>query len=112
MDPPRLTSVVEEAGADGLYLFAPTGDGAKARFFGPGLAVDEDAATGSAAGPLGAYLVSHGAAAGRLRIRQGEEIGRPSELHVHVERDGDTWSVRVGGGVRVVGRGEFELPDR
>jgi trans-2,3-dihydro-3-hydroxyanthranilate isomerase len=111
MQPQLLTAVVEEAGADGFYLFALTDGGARARFFGPGVGVDEDPATGSAAGPLGAYLAARGAGGmpGRLLIRQGEEIGRPSELHVDVRRHGDGWSVRVGGGVRVVGRGEFEV---
>jgi trans-2,3-dihydro-3-hydroxyanthranilate isomerase len=113
VDTRTLTAVVEEAGADGLYLFAITADGAKARYFGPGVGVDEDPATGSAAGPLGAYLAERGAGGmpGRLLIRQGEELGRPSLLEVEVMRDGGAWRVRVGGGVRVVGRGEFDLPD-
>jgi trans-2,3-dihydro-3-hydroxyanthranilate isomerase len=113
MDPPRLTAVVEEAGADGFYLFALTDDGAQARFFGPGVGVNEDAATGSAAGPLGAYLAGRGVGGmpGRIVIRQGREMGRPSELHVDVRREAATWEVRVGGGVRIVGRGEFEIPD-
>ena len=110
-DPRILAPLVEEAEADGFYLFASTSEGARARFFGPGVGVDEDAATGSAAGPLGAYLAHHGLARGSLLIRQGEEMGRPSELHLHVEGDGGSWSVRVGGGVRMVGKGEFELPD-
>ena len=42
-------------------------------------------------------------------IRQGEQVGRPSELHVEVDREGEGWRVRVGGGVRVVGRGELDL---
>jgi predicted PhzF superfamily epimerase YddE/YHI9 len=47
---------------------------------------------------------------GSMVIRQGEEAGRPSTLHVTVEPDGDSWSVLVGGGVRIVARGEFDLP--
>jgi trans-2,3-dihydro-3-hydroxyanthranilate isomerase len=112
MDPPALTSLVRGADADACYLFAPTAEGAKARLFGPGVGVDEDAATGSAAGPLGAYLAEHGVAGGageRLVIWQGEEIGRPSALHVEVRRAGDGWVPRVGGGVILVGRGEFEV---
>jgi PhzF family phenazine biosynthesis protein len=111
-DPGAVNEVALEAGADGLYLFALTDGGVKARFFGPGVGVDEDPATGSAAGPLGAYLADRGAIAGGIEIRQGEEIGRPSVLHVQPEREGDAWRVRVGGGVRMVGRGEFDLPER
>jgi trans-2,3-dihydro-3-hydroxyanthranilate isomerase len=113
IEPRTLTAVVEEAKADGLYLFALAEGGAVARFFGPGVGVDEDPATGSAAGPLGAYLAEHGVgdAKAPIRIRQGEKLGRPSELHVEVTRDDEGWHVRLGGGVRVVGRGEFDLPE-
>src|SRR5438105_3504440 len=49
-----------------------------------------------------------GAADGRLLIRQGMEVGRPSELHLEILPGGQVW---VEGGVAVVGRGTFELPD-
>jgi PhzF family phenazine biosynthesis protein len=79
--------------------------------FEEGFDIGEDPATGSAAGPLGAYLAEHGLAGmpGSLLIRQGEQVGRPSELHVEARREDGTWRVRVGGGVHVVGRGEFDL---
>ena len=75
------------------------------------MGVSEDPATGSAAGPLGAYLAHHGAAGmpGRLRIRQGDEVGRPSELYVEAKPYGDSFEVWVEGGVAIVGRGVFEL---
>jgi trans-2,3-dihydro-3-hydroxyanthranilate isomerase len=88
-DPAAVQDLLDEAGADSLYLFAETGPGtAKARMFANDLGVTEDPATGSAAGPCGAYLAEHGGAGlpgiGRLAIRQGEEIGRPSEMLVSV----------------------------
>ncbi|HXJ65039.1 MAG TPA: PhzF family phenazine biosynthesis protein [Actinomycetota bacterium] len=100
-------------GCDALYLFAVTDEGAKARLFAPGVTVSEDPATGSAAGPCGAYMAARGLGRmpGSMTIRQGDEIGRPSTLHVTVEPEGDSWSVLVGGGVRIVARGEFDLPD-
>ncbi len=71
----------------------------------------EDPASGSAAGPVGVYLAMRGAAGmpGRMVIRQGEEVGRPSVLHVEVLRDGDGWQAIVGGGVYVVGEGAFSI---
>ena len=50
----------------------------------------EDAATGSAAGALGAYLVKHGklSPAHTLHILQGEEMGRPSHIEVEVTQSG------------------------
>jgi trans-2,3-dihydro-3-hydroxyanthranilate isomerase len=109
--PPSVARACEAAAAEELYLFAETPDGVTARFFGPTAAIVEDPATGSAAGPLGAYLAEHGLASmpGRVLVRQGEQVGRPSELHVEVEREGEDWRVRVGGGVHVVGEGVFTI---
>lgn len=59
----------------------------------------EDAATGSAAGSLGAYLVKHGlAGAGHtLQITQGVEMGRPSQIEVEVSQTGRKLTPRVSG---------------
>jgi trans-2,3-dihydro-3-hydroxyanthranilate isomerase len=66
----------------------------------------EDVATGSAAGPAGAYLVHHGRARGGewLTLAQGRFAGRPSALEVQVSPSGD---VRVRGKVYVVGEGQW-----
>jgi trans-2,3-dihydro-3-hydroxyanthranilate isomerase len=58
-----------------------------ARFFNPGSGLDEDPATGSAAGPLCAYL-DHLALLGvskRLTIAQGEFMARPSVIGIHLD---------------------------
>jgi trans-2,3-dihydro-3-hydroxyanthranilate isomerase len=98
--------------AESLYLFAVRGPGdIRARMFDRWPSIGEDPATGSAAGPLGAYLSMHGLAGmpGRSRIAQGEQTGRPSFLHVDIARDGDEWLVRVAGGVRPMGHGAFTI---
>jgi trans-2,3-dihydro-3-hydroxyanthranilate isomerase len=84
------------------------------RMFAPGLGVLEDPATGSAAGPLGSYLVRHGQVsaelARRIVIRQGVSMNRPSVLHVSVEGgSAAVTSVKVGGRAVLVGRGELYL---
>jgi trans-2,3-dihydro-3-hydroxyanthranilate isomerase len=102
----------EASGGECLYLFAIRGDGdVLARMFDASLGVGEDPATGSAAGPLGVYLAAHGLAGmpGTATIAQGEMVGRPSFLHVEVRPSDQTWTVRVGGGVRIVGEGVFRL---
>jgi trans-2,3-dihydro-3-hydroxyanthranilate isomerase len=105
---PRVCGAV---GAGSMYLFAETEQGVTARMFDPELGIGEDPATGSAAGPLGAYLARYGLAGmpGTLRIRQGEQVGRPSLLEVAVAREGDSYRVEVGGGVAIVGEGVFRL---
>jgi trans-2,3-dihydro-3-hydroxyanthranilate isomerase len=78
---------------------------ARARMFATVVPGGEDPATGAAAGPLGAYLAER-AGLERVRIRQGEEMGRPSVLEVEIV-DGRP---RVGGGVIPVIDGEVSLP--
>ncbi len=92
----------------GTACFARDGEGWKARVFVPGHGVGEDAATGSAAGPLALHLARHGRIGfgDEIEIHQGAEIGRPSTLHA-VARSPE--EVEVGGSAVVVARGEFRL---
>jgi trans-2,3-dihydro-3-hydroxyanthranilate isomerase len=105
-------AVCDAADAESLYLFAVRGEGdVRARMFDRFPTIGEDPATGSAAGPLGVYLAMHGLAGmpGSATVSQGEQVGRPSFLHVDCRRDGDGWVVHVGGHVRPMGAGFFEL---
>jgi trans-2,3-dihydro-3-hydroxyanthranilate isomerase len=94
---------------DALVLYAvvvgPDGGAARARGFFLGIdGVVEDPATGSAAGPLLAYLRER-VATESLTVRQGEEIGRPSRIDC-------TWAgdrPRVAGDVVVVADGHVSL---
>jgi len=72
----------------------------------------EDPATGSAAGCAASWLVRHGAAkSGEIvRIVQGVEAKRPSQIIVRAERHGDRIvSVRVAGHAVEVMEGEYFL---
>lgn len=71
----------------------------------------EDAATGSAAGSLGAYLVRHGklAAGHTLTILQGEEMGRPSHIEVEVTQSGKKLVPRVSGAAVKVFEGTINV---
>jgi trans-2,3-dihydro-3-hydroxyanthranilate isomerase len=104
--------VCADTETESLYLFVVRGDGdVMARMFDRSQNIGEDPATGSAAGPLGAYLAEHRLAGmpGRVVIAQGEMVARPSFLHVDVQPMGESFSVRVGGGVRIVGEGSFRI---
>jgi trans-2,3-dihydro-3-hydroxyanthranilate isomerase len=86
----------------GTNCFAGSGSRWKTRMFGLG-GIPEDPATGSAAGPLCAYLNARTGAA-RVDIVQGEAMGRPSRLMCEAgER------VRVAGDVVLLAEGEIEL---
>jgi trans-2,3-dihydro-3-hydroxyanthranilate isomerase len=91
--------------AQSLYLAWHDGDSrARARMFSPLVMEGEDPATGSAAGPLCAYLHRQGLGA-RIEISQGVEINRPSVLRAEI--DGDR--VRVSGDVVIVIEGTVRL---
>lgn len=78
---------------------------AAARMFAPRYAIAEEAATGMAAGGLGALLHAHGLRVPELRFEQGHLMPEPSPslLRVRVEGDGDAIAkVWAGGHVRVV----------
>jgi trans-2,3-dihydro-3-hydroxyanthranilate isomerase len=102
----RLTSA-------GASCFARAGGGWKMRVFVPAHGVPEDAATGSAAGPLSIHLARHGRIAfgEEIEISQGVEIRRPSTLFARA--DGSTSRIErvgVGGSAMIVARGEFRIP--
>jgi trans-2,3-dihydro-3-hydroxyanthranilate isomerase len=93
------------------YCFA-CGDGGKA--FSRGMLpweLYEDAATGSAAGSLGAYLVRHGklSAGHMLSIVQGAEMGRPSHIDVEVTQRGRKLVSRVSGAAVKVFEGTIRI---
>jgi trans-2,3-dihydro-3-hydroxyanthranilate isomerase len=100
-----VAALLDRAEAVNLYLAWHGGGGAvRARMFTQMVEGGEDPATGSAAGPLCAYLHARGITA-RVDISQGVEMGRPSRLVAEI--DGDL--VRVSGGVVRVISGEVLL---
>lgn len=85
------------------------------RMFAPSVGVIEDPATGSAAGPLGAYLehwkvLDNHKESEKMILEQGYEIQRPSKLIVQtiVEND-EIKNVRVSGKVKLTAEGDFFL---
>lgn len=97
-----------------IFVFAPTEQGAYSRMFAPDHGVSEDPATGSATGPLGAYLMRHGLAPGadgtRLISEQGVKMGRRSILHILIHGPNGADGIEVGGYVTPVMEGVLTLP--
>jgi trans-2,3-dihydro-3-hydroxyanthranilate isomerase len=116
----RFRSAVEAFPALGprrlpLYLYAQDGQNAdairlRARMFSPLSGTVEDAATGSAATPLAALLLSLTKdSEQRYDITQGVEMGRPSLLLCSARRAADGVRASVGGGCVPVLKGEISL---
>ena len=102
-----LEALMGPDGTLNFYLAAcdPRGRRAHARMFSRLVEEGEDPATGSAAGPLLAYLRER-AGVDALDVTQGVEMGRPSRLQATLEGD----RARVGGGVVSVMEGTVRLP--
>jgi trans-2,3-dihydro-3-hydroxyanthranilate isomerase len=95
---PDLPGIERIEGTIGLVAWFDEGREVFQRFFAPQIGVPEDPATGAAAGAVGAIRVHQGANAGRLTVRQGEYVGRPSTIHVEIGgQPGSPQGVRVGG---------------
>jgi trans-2,3-dihydro-3-hydroxyanthranilate isomerase len=109
----EATAWLRSLGARWFYVMAPGDDGsprfqARMQFNG-----GEDPATGSAAGCAISYLVRRGLVPSgeTILVRQGLEIGRPSELHLSARLDGVRVSdVRVAGSTVLVAKGTLFLP--
>ncbi len=113
VDPARLDAAVPELahfrhvldatpGLDGrfsLYLYARTGTATLgARMFAPLVGTYEDPATGSAATPLAALLLSlTDSDRATFEIHQGVKMGRPSLLRASAWRAADGIRASVGG---------------
>lgn len=84
-----------------------------ARMFSPSLGILEDPATGAAAAALSGAIHHFDALTDglhRLMIEQGVEMGRPSQIHLHIEVTGNTVSrARIGGEAVPVATGVLYL---
>ena len=109
----EATAWLRERAARWFYVLGPTGGQtpawrARMQFNG-----GEDPATGSAAGCAIAYLVSRGAVqpGQRIAVRQGVEIGRPSDLFLSAKlASAMVTGVRVAGSTVLVAKGRLFLP--
>jgi PhzF family phenazine biosynthesis protein len=110
-DTAKLLSVLRSAEGEGCYLFcldvAQPGSTAHARFFNPTMGIAEDAATGTAAGPLAALLVAKGIVAdgSSVAIEQGYAMDRPSLIRIGVHES----DVRISGRGFVTAEGFLRL---
>ena len=93
-----------------INCFAGAGKQWRLRMFSPAYGVSEDAATGSAAGPLALHLIRHGLLSfGQpIDIEQGVEMGRRSVMTATVSGTLDKLGpIRVSGSATIVAQGKL-----
>lgn len=87
----------------------------QARMFAPGLGIEEDPATGSAATALAGYLSKRQLPdSGNMvfKITQGLQMGRPSLIRVETDvENSKVTAIKVGGSSVIVSNGQFYLAD-
>ncbi|KAJ5205682.1 Phenazine biosynthesis PhzF protein [Penicillium cf. griseofulvum] len=112
-----------ESHNSGIYVFAdaetesePKNPRFEARFFSPGMSM-EDPATGSAAGPLAAYLWANNAltsvdnGGARIEVVQGVQTGRRCLMNLSIEPNkGDPVSITISGTGVLVANGNIMVP--
>lgn len=102
-----------------VYAFTPTPNERRndyaARMFAVGMGMDEDPATGSAAAALIGLLADqggYGEGHHEARIRQGREMGRPSEIDIQFNvEDGQLRHAGIGGSAVVLAQGTIDLDE-
>ena len=114
---PIWSQQMQAGGVDSIYLYTPGPDcDYRARMFSPTAGIPEDPATGSASAILVAQLQASGTLAEgetRLALRQGVEMGRPSEIGLTVVlRSGAIDQVRVAGSAVPVASGRIRVPGK
>ena len=96
-----------------VMIFTPTPDGAYSRVFGPEFGVPEDPATGSATGPLAAFMVRNGFVSGEAGTEfvseQGVKMGRRGVLHVRLSGENGVDGIEIGGYVSPVAEATMKL---
>jgi trans-2,3-dihydro-3-hydroxyanthranilate isomerase len=120
LDVPALLAAQGEGPNVGVFVFAPDPDPKAgrvySRMFAPHTSgIPEDPATGSASGPLGAYLVERGLVAPAATVdivsEQGTRMGRPSFIRIRVGMTaGRVSEILVGGNVVPVIEGRLRVP--
>ncbi|MES2434398.1 MAG: PhzF family phenazine biosynthesis protein [Pseudomonadota bacterium] len=112
---PHWSALMDLAEVDSAYLYTPGQySDYQARMFSPTAGIAEDPATGSASAILAAQLWACGAIAPsttKLSLRQGVEMGRPSEIGLTIDANAEgLTAVRIKGSAVPISSGKIRRP--
>jgi trans-2,3-dihydro-3-hydroxyanthranilate isomerase len=107
-------TIIAALNVRGIYVFTPetrlAGSTVHSRLFAPNMGISEDPATGSAGGPIGAYLLHYGlvdaVTARHIICEQGIEMKRPSIIYIHIQGTPERITgASIGGYTQPIGSG-------
>jgi len=111
---PAWSDLMRAARVDSAYLYTPAAEGYRARMFSPTAGIPEDPATGSASAILAAQLLANGAlpeGCTTIPLRQGVEMGRPSDIRLTAEvTAGTLTAIRIAGRAVRIAQGSVRIP--
>ncbi|TRW94827.1 PhzF family phenazine biosynthesis protein [Paracoccus sp. M683] len=112
---PHWSRLMAVANVDSAYLYTPDDGGFRARLFSPTAGIPEDPATGSASAILAAQLLAAGDLPDgetRLMLRQGIEMGRPSQIgFAAMVENAALVQIRISGRAVKVAEGRIAIPE-
>ncbi len=115
----RIKDVSKKYNVIGIHAFAIDGmnETAECRNFAPLYGIDEESATGTSNGALSCYLYKYKKISREhiknIKIKQGVQMGRPSEIYVKLAAKGSRiHRVQVGGYAVIVDEITYSLSSR
>ncbi|MBQ9961401.1 MAG: PhzF family phenazine biosynthesis protein [Firmicutes bacterium] len=113
-DFPALSKLSERYEVVGVHAFTTDceeGTTCHVRNFAPLYDIDEEAATGTSNGALTYYGFLNGfvKTGDDCRFVQGEKMQRPSVITSHIEADGESCKIQVGGSAVMLAEGDIKL---
>jgi len=113
-DFPALSKLSERYEVVGVHAFTTDceeGTTCHVRNFAPLYDIDEEAATGTSNGALTYYGFLNGfvKSGDDCRFVQGEKMQRPSVITSHIEADGESCKIQVGGSAVMLAEGDIKL---
>lgn len=116
LDPDNYLVFTDFSNAKGILAFSREAyekqQDISSRVFVPHLGIPEDPATGSATGCLAAYLLKNKVfdkTSLSLKVGQGYQIGRPSELSINASLKMQSYDINVGGRVIEIADGTWHI---
>lgn len=113
IDHQKYNEFLKKNGYANLLLFTKENNDIICRVFVDDIGFGEDPATGSANGNLAAYLIKYKffgkSKSVKYKVKQGEEVGRPSILFISARKSKKLYDIRVGGKVFFIAEGQITI---